>query len=408
MKGHFYKPHCKCPKDKKCKCGATWSYIIDIGTDPATGRRKQKKKGGFKTKGAAQEAAALVIAELSEGTFVDEQKVTFEDFAKEWLQGYMSTGRVKISTKRIRKQQINLLNLYLAKLKMHNISKKNYQDALNDLKKEDYADNTINGTHSTGRMIFKRAIDLGVIKNDPTATAIVPKTIATVEDLEKKKELPKYMEKEELAKFLKTAEVRGLERDYPMFLLLAYTGMRSGELCALKWQDVDFEGHTISITKTHYSERNVMQEYVLLTPKTRSSRRVIDVEEFVLGELKLLKVKQDELKAKRLKSGLPYHDKDFVFAQFKNRYPGYPTYQKFVEQRMTRLLKIAGLNEKLTPHSLRHTHTSLLAEAGASLEQIMQRLGHSDDETTRRIYLHITKPQKKEASHKFAELMRSF
>lgn len=78
-----------------------------------------------------------------------------------------------------------------------------------------------------------------------------------------------------------------------------------------------------------------------------------------------------------------------------------------VELRMKRLLKLAELNLELSPHSLRHTHTSLLAEAGASLEQIMDRLGHADDEITRMIYLHITKPKKKEASQMFAELMRN-
>ncbi|KJD43828.1 integrase [Paenibacillus terrae] len=78
-----------------------------------------------------------------------------------------------------------------------------------------------------------------------------------------------------------------------------------------------------------------------------------------------------------------------------------------VELRMKRLLKLAGLNPDLTPHSLRHTHTSLLAEAEATLEQIMQRLGHANDEITRRIYLHITKPKRKEAAQKFSELMRA-
>jgi integrase len=61
----------------------------------------------------------------------------------------------------------------------------------------------------------------------------------------------------------------------------------------------------------------------------------------------------------------------------------------------------------LTPHSLRHTHTSLLAEAGTSLEQIMERLGHTDDKTTKQVYLHMTKTMKKEASHKFAKLMEN-
>ncbi|MEV2910516.1 Arm DNA-binding domain-containing protein [Paenibacillus larvae] len=72
MKGHFYKPNCKCPgkKTKKCSCGATWSYIIDVGINPKTGKRKQKKKGGFKNKQDAQEAAALLVAELSQGTYI--------------------------------------------------------------------------------------------------------------------------------------------------------------------------------------------------------------------------------------------------------------------------------------------------------------------------------------------------
>lgn len=51
----------------------------------------------------------------------------------------------------------------------------------------------------------------------------------------------------------------------------------------------------------------------------------------------------------------------------------------------------------LTPHSLRHTHTSLLAEAGVALEQIMERLGHSGNQITKNIYLHIMKEMKKEA-----------
>ena len=80
---------------------------------------------------------------------------------------------------------------------------------------------------------------------------------------------------------------------------------------------------------------------------------------------------------------------------------------KTIENRMHRLLKNAGLNTALTPHSLRHTHTSLLAEAGVSLPEIMERLGHKDDETTRIVYLHTTKTMKKEASRKFSELMKS-
>ncbi|WP_246516516.1 tyrosine-type recombinase/integrase [Salicibibacter cibarius] len=79
---------------------------------------------------------------------------------------------------------------------------------------------------------------------------------------------------------------------------------------------------------------------------------------------------------------------------------------KTVERRMKRLMKKAGLNESLTSHSLKHTHTSLLTEAGVHLDEIMDRLGHKDDDTTRSVYLHVTKSRKKEAADKFSDLMK--
>lgn len=81
--------------------------------------------------------------------------------------------------------------------------------------------------------------------------------------------------------------------------------------------------------------------------------------------------------------GSNYYNKDFIFAKMERQF-GYPIVTKNVRDRMKRLLKIAGLNEELTPHSLRHTHTSLLAEAGVSLEHIMDRIGHTDDQITKK------------------------
>ncbi|MFB5284700.1 tyrosine-type recombinase/integrase [Peribacillus sp. Hz7] len=277
-------------------------------------------------------------------------------------------------------------------LKLKDITAKRYQDALNDLKEKGYADNTLDGVHRTGRMIFKKAIEMRIIKKDPTEFAYLKKHRKTIEELEEQ-EIPKCMEKEELALLLQTSAQKGLDLDYLIFLTLSYTGMRVGELVSLKWKDIDFEEHTISITKTYYNPNNNTIEYQLVPPKTRRSKRSIVVDEDVIVALK-----------ERLSD--VYHDEGFIFAK-KDRQPGYPIFIKTVENRMARLLKLAGLNTELTPHSLRHTHTSLLAEARVGLEEIMDRLGHCDDETTKNVYLHVTKEMKKEASHKFGQLMRS-
>ncbi|MGG3272578.1 tyrosine-type recombinase/integrase [Priestia aryabhattai] len=401
MKGHFHRRGCTCKK-KRCNCGATWSFVVDIGRDPATGKRKQKTKGGFRTKQEAESAAMELIYELNQGLYVQEKDVTFHDFAKEWLLMYSQKNNVKPGTIRIRQHEINKLLPYFSLLKLKDIKAKRYQDALNDLKEKGYADNTLDGVHRTGRMIFKKAIEMKMIKTDPTEFAYLKKDRKTIEELEKQ-EIPKYMEKEELALLLQTSFQKGLDLDYLVFLTLSYTGMRVGELVALKWKDIDFNDNTISITKTYYNPTNNTREYQLVPSKTRKSKRTLVVDEAVITVFK----EHMELQGKtKERLGEAYLDDGFVFAKH-DRHPGYPIFIKTVENRMARLLKLANLNPDLTPHSLRHTHTSLLAEAKVGLEEIMDRLGHCDDETTKNVYLHVTKEMKKEASHKFAQLMRS-
>ncbi|WP_078543027.1 site-specific integrase [Litchfieldia alkalitelluris] len=401
MQGHFYRRNCKCKK-KKCTCGSKWAFTVDIGLDPFTGKRKQKVKSGFNTKQEAEESAATLIHEIYQGTYLEETDKTFSDFAKEWLPIYSESKDVKPGTIRVRLHEIGRLLPYFAQLKLKDITRKMYQDALNDLKDQGLADSTREGINRTGRMILRKALELEIIKKDPTEFAYVKKDRKTIEQLEEE-EVPNYLEKEELALFLETAKQNGLEHDYLVFLILAYTGMRVGELVALKWKDIDFLNHTISITKTYYNPNNNTVEYQLVTPKTRKSRRKIVVDEDVIQTLKDHKEAQNQV---RMRLGDDYYNRDFIFAK-KERQFGYPIVIKNVRDRMKRLLRIAGLNEELTPHSLRHTHTSLLAEANVSLEQIMDRLGHTDDQIIKNVYLHVTKEMKKEASQKFSELMRS-
>lgn len=383
------------------KRGSTWSFTIDIGTDPQTGKRKQKTRSGFRTKKEAQLEAAKLQQEIGQGTFINEKQTVFSEFVEDWLKQYRNT--VKVSTVRVREHESAKLAEYLGDLKVKQVTRKMYQDILYDLIEKGYAINTIAGIHSTGRMIFKKAIELEIIKNDPTQYAKLPRLQKTVEELESEDEIVKYLEKEELALFLNTAKEKGLERDYEIFLTLAYSGLRVGELCALMWKDLSFENCTLSVTKTYYNPRNVTKDYQILPPKTKSSRRIIELEPIVFKELERLKVKQNEFK---MQNRNIYYDKDFVFAKTGN-YFGYPEFIKTIQNRMTRLLKLSGLNPALTPHSLRHTHTSLLAEAGVGIHEIMERLGHIEDDITKRVYLHVTKTMKTEASRKFGDLMRN-
>jgi integrase len=386
------------------KKGDRWMFIIENGIDPQTGNRRRVVKRGFLKQKDAKNAAKEMEYQLGVRNLDTKTNITFQEMAEEWLSVYQLTSR-KISTVRVRLHEIGHLNQYFAQYKLKDINKKMYQNMLTDLKNTKLlAHNTISGIHGTARMIFKRAMEQDLIVSDPSQFAFIPKDKKTVEDIENTKVEDKYLEKHELKLFLDAAKELD-EETYAMLFTLAWTGFRAGELVALKWKDIDFVENTINITKTYYNPKNNTKDYHLLPPKTAGSIRKIIVEDEVIKTLQRHKIRQNEIK---LQISQEYYDEDFVFARMNAPYFGYPHFIKTIENRMRAVLKrVPSITKHLTPHSLRHTHTSLLAEAGVELLQIMDRLGHTDDETTTQVYLHITKDRKKEASQKFGELMRN-
>ncbi|MFC4389354.1 tyrosine-type recombinase/integrase [Gracilibacillus marinus] len=348
----------------------------------------------------AEAAAAALTTDVNNGTYIKESNLLFKDFTEQWLSYYIQRNAPKPGTIRLRRYSINKLLNYFAHIKLNNITEEMYQAALDNLKDQDFARSTIEGVHTTGKLIFKMAVNKRMLKINPTLNAYIKRDEQVIiEDDEE--ELPIFFEKEELLLFLNTANEKGLFMDFAIFILLSYTGMRVGELIALKWKDIDFKKRTIRITKTYYNPDNNSRKYQIVPPKTKKSRRKIIVDQFVIDVLKKYKIEQEKI-IKHF--GKSYTNKNYVFANVYH-HPGYPLLIKFIESRMARLLKKTDLNLNVTPHSLRHTHTSLLAEAGVDLDEIMDRLGPQDDETTRRVYLHITEGRKQEAADKFSNFM---
>jgi len=385
------------------KRGKYWSYTIDVGKDPVSGERRQETKSGFRTKRETELAAAEIETEVAKGTYVRESKISFREFTEKWLRWYKAgilSKKPKVSSMRQREYQVRTLMLYFDAIMISQITRSQYQDALLDLL-DKLSHETVKGIHATGRMIFRKAVQDGIIKTNPTDYTKVPSN----DEIE---ESPKYMEKETLAEFLHLAKTRGIGDDYVIFLTLAYTGMRIGELCVLQWDDVNFEDQTISIKGTLFNPDDIADAYEILTPKTKTSKRTVDVDDNLISELKYLKVEQSKFIALHEKK---YHNKGFVFGRTdsprnsKKTLFGYPPVRRTIENRMDRLMQWMATTTRFTPHSLRHTHTSLCAEAGVSLEAIMQRLGHKDDRTTRAVYLHATRSVKREAAIKFSALM---
>ena len=389
------------------KRGKTWQYIIELGRDPVTGKRKQLTKGGFRTKKLAEDAARKIEQEIADGTFIEESDITFNDFVPIWLEYY--SKYVKQSTINTRMIAINTLNKYIKSAKLRKISKPIYVKLLHDLHDRGSAKNTILNIHSTASLIFKYAHEeKRIIKNNPTENVdlrfLDREKGKSVDETKILSDDEKFLEKEELAVFLNIAKER--QKDYPqdyiIFLVLAYTGLRRGELSVLKWSDIDLENHTLSINKTFsYGETHRGNDVVLSPPKTIESNRIIDIDEFVVEQLKIHKAWQNEFKMKNRKN---YNDLGFIFIN-TNLYKGYPIVPNLIYEHFKSILNEMDYEINLSPHSLRHTHASLCIEAGIPLRDIAERLGQSDTRTLEKIYAHTTKGQREKVSSKFNKLM---
>ncbi|MRX56716.1 tyrosine-type recombinase/integrase [Bacillus idriensis] len=382
---------------KRGKKGAEkWTYIIDLGIDPLTKKRRQISKGGFDKKSDARDAALKIEHQIANGLYTNESNISFQMFAQDWIKSYALSA--KVSSVRARNKEMNHFIAEWGKYPLKQINKKMYQEKLLELSTK-YSPNYLSGIHACGRMIFRHAVNLGYISQNPTEHAQLPKRQKKVEEIESQEEVFKFLEKEELAHFLRLAAKEGLEMDHLLFTTLSYTGLRIGELLALKWSDFDREKGTLRVTKTLYNPNNNFRNYELLTPKTTGSIRTLRIDEGLVKMLKRHEIHQKEIK---MKNRNMYRDNHFIFA----RDDGYPQLRKVFEVRLKRLLKKAGITKNITPHSFRHTHTSLLIEAGVGIKEIQQRLGHTDINTTMNIYAHMTADMEEKASQQFSKLMK--
>lgn len=241
-------------------------------------------------------------------------------------------------------------------------------------------------------MVLDYALTLGIVTSNPMKLVTMPKTIATPGE----EEPLRYYTKDELIKFLNCLEGETNIKAYTLFRLLAFSGMRKGEALALTWNDIDFTKNELRINKA--LSRGEGNRLIVQTPKTKKSMRTIILDDKTMQVLKDWKKKQ--LEECLILGHNAMQPKQLIFTSQSNG---------LMQPTKTRkwLLHIQEKYDlpKIRTHDLRHTHCSLLFEAGATLKEVQDRLGHSDIKTTMDIYTHVTKKAKSEAAKKFSNYM---
>ncbi|MGZ3247989.1 MAG: site-specific integrase, partial [Croceibacterium sp.] len=165
---------------------------------------------------------------------------------------------------------------------------------------------------------------------------------------------------------------------YSLAVLALTTGARRGELCALRWQDIDLDGGTIRIER---SLEQTAAGLVFRAPKTKKSRRSVTIPPSTVAELRAHRLAQQE---QRLAIGLGRVEPDaLVFAMSD----GSPRRPNSLSNSWNRATAAAG--HRINLHSLRHVHVSHLIAAGLDVLAISRRVGHASPTITLGRYGHL-------------------
>lgn len=195
---------------------------------------------------------------------------------------------------------------------------------------------------------------------------------------------------------LKLLEVARGSRLKVLLLVALTTGMRRGELLALRWDDIDLEKGVLHVRRTmSYIPRMGYKEG---EPKTRAGRRTIVLSSSVIAALKEHRARQEQV---RIEAGEKWQDRSIVFC---NIYGGFFNPAKVLVL-FQKLLEDAGLPH-IRFHDLRHSAATILLDARVHLKAVQELLGHSTIATTADIYSHLSSGVQQEVADKMDDLFK--
>lgn len=365
-----------------------YQFQLYVGTNPLTGKQQRTTRRGFKTLKEAKLELARLKLEVDQGTFNAVVIETYLDIYNLWVVQYEKTVEEStfIKTTRIFKNHI------LPTLGKYKIDKLNVDLCQRAVDQWASKLKNFKMVKAYATKVIDFAIKRDYLQKNPFFLVDLPNK-RNQQQADPHSTFDNFYTKEELVEFLSCLEKEANYKSFAFFRLLSYTGMRKGEALALTWNDIDFGKQEISITKA--IARGKDNALYVKSTKTGTARTIKTDED----TLKILNQWKKQQQKDYLVLGFNTLKKEqLVFSNNRNEYlQPTKTRQWILQVQEKYVLK------KVTTHGLRHTHCSLLFEAGASIKEVQDRLGHSDVKTTMDIYAHVTEKAKAEAIQKFKD-----
>lgn len=376
------------------------AWMEPLPTNPGELRRRFKR--GFETRDSAERRLEEIRVDMRRGEHQAETHDTLDTFAGV----YLDTIRVKDSTRAgYRKHfRVHVASSPLAGMKLAAITKDHLNRFYRQLERSGRKDAghvgeplgpaTVRHVHVLLSQIFAAAVDDGLLRVNPAKKASPPSKLdAAAPEME-------TWTAEQTRAFLTWSRERGDYLWCSWYTLLS-TGMRRGELLALRWRDVDFENQTLSIVRalSYVKEAGVKPVMTFTKPKSGRGRNV-DIDDDLLTALR---ERRDEMTRKVPELAAPNA------LVFSNRYgqPHNPVqFSRQWRERCAQAQRDMPDLPRLHLHELRHTHATLLLRAGEHPKVVSERLGHADVNITLAVYSHVTTTLQRHAATAIGGLLR--
>lgn len=367
---------------------------VFLGIDPATNKKIRKTKT-FKLQKEAKDWEIKILRDYKTGELNINADMSLKTYLEYWYETY-AVPNTKYTTHRRYRTLIDKINLSIGHIALNKVKTPIIDKFYADLKKElnkkgkdkgkrRYSDSTVLKFHKLLVQAFEKAIGWDILIKNPAKYATAPKSDT--------KEITVWS-LDQVNYFLNS--IKGVEvyNIYYPVLIAFHTGLRAGEIAALKWDNVNLKEGYLDVKLNAVEKKG--EGITFTTPKTESSSARVMLTNELIKELKELKKKH---KIHKLESGI---DLDFVCTKLDGK--SYrPTYfSKAFKYQVERLEM-----PYLTFHGLRHTHASILFELGASSQEISKRLRHSRVSTTDDIYIHLKEDTKKSTADLFNQAVEN-
>jgi len=368
--------------------GRSWTVILDLGRGP-DGRRRLKWVGGFARKEDAEQELVKLLRDLDTGKFVEPSKITVGEYLDEWLDGYAKlnvSGHTYERYERIVRGHLipALGRLQLARLRPLHIQAYMSQ-ALTSGRRDGQGGlsaRTVLHHYRVLREALEQAVRWQLLAVNPADAVQPPRP--------KLREM-RALDEHETARIIKASEGTRL---HVAVVLAATTGMRRGEILALRWEDVDLRQGRLSVRQALEKTREGIR---FKPPKTAKGRRSITLAALAVEAIKRWRAQQAQ---EKLLLGPAYRDHGLVVCLSDGR-PYDP--QEF-SKRFAKIARKAGL-PGIGFHALRHGHASQLLRAGVHPKVVSERLGHATVSITLDIYSHLLPGLQEEAAQRIDALL---